>query len=199
MSWNGRRWRVETPGSPGDTLAAVSCSSTRVCLAVGGGYGGLVAERWNGSRWVGERPPPNALSGEAFADFSGVSCLRSRVCAAVGQDDVGVCWQEDTDSPVTLVGFWRGGPWSLARRPNLACAPAGSALPSEALTAVACSSSQACTAVGSAVPDGGTFAELDRALGRFGMERHDATVAGRERPPGSRVHSKVGLCCRRRA
>lgn len=66
--WDGQRWATEkTPGAARSGLVAVSCTSTKACMAVGsegiqvvGGGGPSVplAWRWNGRRWIDVSPPP---------------------------------------------------------------------------------------------------------------------------------------------
>lgn len=54
--WNGTSWtRQDAATPPGDNaqLTAVSCPSSRFCIAVGDtGTDGVLAERWDGSAWV---------------------------------------------------------------------------------------------------------------------------------------------------
>src|SRR5215470_8213458 len=59
--WNGTTWTIQpTPnpaGAPGTALFGVSCTASMFCMAVGTSFDssgfptGLVAERWDGTRW----------------------------------------------------------------------------------------------------------------------------------------------------
>jgi hypothetical protein len=90
--WNGSGWTIQSVPQPGETesniLNGVSCTSTTVCMATGTSHypGGLfsvpLAEQWNGSEWLAEKPPANE---EGAGWLSGnVSCSEARWCAAVG-------------------------------------------------------------------------------------------------------------------
>jgi hypothetical protein len=136
--WNGVRWSMLTfpslpSGAPAGGLSAVSCTSSRVCMAVGSStdFSPLIvfAERWDGTSWS-VQSTPNA-PGE-YNDLSGVSCTSSRACTAVG----------DANHQQPLVERWDGTSWSLERTPN-----AGGTR----LTAVSCTSSAICTAVSNTV------------------------------------------------
>jgi hypothetical protein len=82
--WNGRSWRVQlAPTTSDGRLLGVSCGSAKFCVAVGSS--GIIGaatvpliESWNGLRW---RLQPTASPGFWL---SGVSCLPSGFCAAVG-------------------------------------------------------------------------------------------------------------------
>jgi hypothetical protein len=109
--WNGTSWAIEpTPDPPvtdSDSLNSVSCPSTTSCTAVG--YSGSLARRsgdsatlvesWNGTSWAIQSTPDR--SGEGYHAhvpcpstdtscllvgnvLSGVSCLLSGSCTAIG-------------------------------------------------------------------------------------------------------------------
>jgi hypothetical protein len=143
--WNGSRWHVQpTPGPAGDTgsaFAALSCTSSRACAAVGSftrasNFASLtLAAGWDGTRWA-VRPTPNR-HGAAFSNLLGVSCPAAVACTAVG------FYNTNADTAVTLAETWDGTRWRIQRTPS----PAGS--PNSVLFAVSCSSTSACTATGS--------------------------------------------------
>lgn len=90
--WNGRTWKQVKPpvpaGATNSTLAAVACSGTAACTAVGqfankSEVPGLLAEVWNGSRWRIQATP--AVSGATSAALSAVSCVSASDCEAGGQ------------------------------------------------------------------------------------------------------------------
>ncbi len=89
--WNGTSWAVvssPSPGNNGDSLDAVSCTSTASCVAVGSYANGSASpdplvERWNGKSWaVGPASDPkSALDG---SDLRSVSCTSTALCVAAG-------------------------------------------------------------------------------------------------------------------
>ncbi|HLN06169.1 MAG TPA: hypothetical protein VK217_07820 [Acidimicrobiales bacterium] len=135
-------WSLSDPVLP--TLAqgqlnAVSCGAANVCTAVGStvattGQEIVLAERWQGSAWAVQATvdPDDAT----VASLSGVSCHTSTACTAVGSYQHGA----RTDG---LAEAWNGKLWTLQPLPL----PQGAR--SSSLSAVSCSSSSVCTAVGS--------------------------------------------------
>ncbi len=164
--WNGTRWVIQStpkvPSSPDNEFAAVSCSSTTACTAVGssskvvGSRGALVtlAERWNGTRWTiqstvnpSRTPPPSDPHQQLF----GVSCPSAATCTAVGIYSQSCCY-------LTLAERWNGTRWTIQSTPN----PPHKylALPVY-LLAVSCRSVTTCTAVGEYNTAQATLAEHD--------------------------------------
>ena len=81
-----------------------------------------------------------------------MSCTRPVACAAVGWDDIGLCADEyESDYSVPVLGFWTSARWSLRRHPNLGCSSSSDNGGGTGLNAVSCTSTTACTAVGTAV------------------------------------------------
>jgi hypothetical protein len=131
--WNGRQWkRLATPPVPprtpresrhGGNLPAVSCWSSRGCMALGIGFSDI----WNGHSWsVQTMSPPLTHGG-----LTGLSCWSAGRCIAVG----------GTNYPFkTLAGVWDGHSWKVEATPT----------PSDYgfLNGVSCWSSIGCTAVG---------------------------------------------------
>jgi hypothetical protein len=120
--WNGRKWAIQpTPAQPnpaGGFLRAVSCTSARLCMAVGdNGTGSALAERWNGRKWAIQRSP--ARSDELKA----VSCTSASACTAVGS---------------TRIERWNGRKWASQRNP----------VKRGSLLGVSCATARECTAVG---------------------------------------------------
>ena len=105
--------RGATTTNPADHFLAVSCPARRMCVAVGIADIArqlLLAERWNGRRWIVTHPvlPAKATSG----GLTGVSCSSSRACTAVGFEFV----------PATgsgpLAERWNGRSWTLQSMPS---------------------------------------------------------------------------------
>ena len=148
--WNGSSWSTQSTSDAGSQLNSVSCPATTICTAVGGGIVDvLLAERWNGKSWtVQSTPDPSAYHGSAL---NGVSCPPgSGHCIAVG-------WYVNSNGQqITLAETWNGSVWAVQPTPN----PSGSSRIT-GLNAVSCSSTSACTAVGSVeVDNSGTYLTL---------------------------------------
>jgi hypothetical protein len=142
--WNGRKWSIqptaraayETSGA----LLGVSCTSSRLCTAVGEYYSQgqnelTLAERWNGVRWSVQQTQSPA--GEMGIQFNGVSCSSRRACTSVGYYITSEGYSE------ALAERWNGRHWSLQRLPNRGLKTSGG------LLGVSCTSSRSCSAVGS--------------------------------------------------
>jgi hypothetical protein len=154
--WNGRKWTVQQmptfAGGVAPVLEGISCTSSRACTAVGSsesdGMTTALVERWDGTSWTIQTTPD--VPGQSESTLNGVSCAPSSTCVAVGYSDTGeyTRWS-------TLAERWDGTSWSIQATPN--------ATGVNLLSAVSCTSSAACTAVGYApalqYPDTVTVAE----------------------------------------
>jgi hypothetical protein len=126
-------------------LDGVSCSSATACTAVGLDQSGIVAERWNGRRWL-LQPTPRVPEGSLV----GVSCPSAKLCFAVGGNAV-----SDPNSPTgenfSLIIKWNGLAWSLEpyRDDGL-------------LSGVSCATRQMCQAVGGYGTSGGPVGTIER-------------------------------------
>jgi hypothetical protein len=123
-------------------LNAVSCVSPVACMAVGssltaGGTEVALAEWWNGTSWTIEP----TLTPRIQTSLLGVACASPDWCVAVGSSGSAAL---PGYSSTTLAENWNGVAWTVQSTPN----PIG--VPNDALNAVSCSSSSACTAVGAA-------------------------------------------------
>ncbi len=142
--WSGGEWKIQsTPnpeGAKSTALEAVSCSASGACTAAGyyvtsAGTNVPLAERWNGTEWVTQSVPIPA--GEKSGYLLAVSCPSSTLCIAAG---------EALNSSAVTTAFaeeWNGTEWKTQTTPN----------PAEAtfsgFRGVSCSSTTACTVVGS--------------------------------------------------
>ncbi len=138
QSWNGTKWSVQpSPGPRGSWLFGVSCTATASCHAVGWADNNTHAltERWNGQAWV---RVANPLKDPMLVQLTGVSCVASDWCTAVG-----LKFDDSVDqNATTLVASWNGKAWSIVPSPNR-----GTNF--NALRAVSCFSRRSCIAVGS--------------------------------------------------
>lgn len=127
--WNGSNWSV-MPSGKSPPLAAVSCVSPSMCIAVGGNLGpspetGVAfALHWNGHNWSSMR-----VSSPKGSGFNALACVNARSCIVVGSISLNR----------TLVEQWNGSRWSIVTAPS----PLGGELDS-----IACISSSNCWAVG---------------------------------------------------
>ncbi len=147
-SWNGATWTIEpappTGGRPA-LLKSVSCRAVSECMAVGSieaadgevkPYAGL----WRDGSWVNQAPvvPPGSDS----TVLTGVSCLPTAVCIAVG-DERGEGGSETGISERWTREAGGGEAWTLTTMENPFNAPY------MLVMGVSCSSPVRCTAVGS--------------------------------------------------
>jgi len=140
--WNGVNWALEAAPAPlphvtSITFLQVSCSSVTACTAVGQSTtakgASAYAAQWNGQIWVDEALP--VLRGRTFSRLSGVSCVSSADCTAVGDT------ADAAGHDVSLAERSDGRSWTVEPTPGLP----GRQL---ALSAVSCANTGACTAVG---------------------------------------------------
>jgi len=160
--WNGKKWAVEpTPKLNGTVVEAylegVSCASATACTAVGtytlkGKQPSLLAENWNGKKWVIESvpEPKKTFAADPFG-LTAVSCSAAASCVAVGS-----YISSATGGPFALVEGWNGKKWAYALPPNPKGACTGTPKPGctsdSEFSGVSCVSANACTAVGQYVP-----------------------------------------------
>jgi hypothetical protein len=86
--WDGKRWSIAASPDLADDLEGISCTSSRMCTAVGSRYSVALdtdiplAASWNGRRWTVQQTgrPDHATGGR----FAAVSCTPTAVCRAVG-------------------------------------------------------------------------------------------------------------------
>jgi hypothetical protein len=150
--------RAQPAAAPEHPLLAVSCVSSKYCVAVGydetadGGDGGPLAETWNGRAWAaaGVKPPAGALGGVLFA----VSCKSQKSCLAVGDYFLPNDNTPQNDNTGTLAESWNGKTWTVAKPP----VPAGTT--SAALSGVSCVTPADCVASGVYTQANGTSAGL---------------------------------------
>lgn len=143
--WNGSTWAIETMPLPTEgeyiNLAAVSCASSKQCVAVGSYKTGTpptrqaLAEEWTGTAWKVKITAKLGAEDEQ-ASFGGVSCAAASKCVVVGVQ-LGKTFGERA-----LAESLDGTKWSTE-----AVASPEHSLELE-LNGVSCSATSACTAVG---------------------------------------------------
>ncbi len=146
--WNGSEWKMMTTPNVKGEFAAVSCSASNACTAVGGGtYGGEpIAARWNGTGWTMQTAAKISTAG-----LNGVSCPTSTSCVAEGISG-GIFGSLTAGVSET----WNGSTWTAVTIP-----PSGAE--QDALFGVSCSSATLCYAVGdSSAKTGGEAAMADK-------------------------------------
>jgi hypothetical protein len=152
--WTGGEWTRETipvkTGATASYAGPVSCSAANNCFMLGNfetTSGGPPAEaRWNGLSWSSG---PMALSGEApSVTFTGLNCVSgTKECFAVGFDYPTAKNREQTAFAAELSGPY-DVTWNVMTLPSVGN--------TSELRAVSCSSTTACTAVGSYTSLGST-------------------------------------------
>jgi hypothetical protein len=144
--WDGEQWSTQAIPSPSGRSAnpeAVSCSTASFCVAAGfswpatgAGPATALVQSWNGSSWT--TASPSLPAGAASSFLYDVACASASSCVAAGTytDSAGISHG--------LILRWNGSSWTSS-----------SISPPEGyeytLRGVDCTSSTACTAVGSAM------------------------------------------------
>lgn len=140
--WTSQRTQ-DPPADFNTGFTGVACPSTSTCVLVG--FYGLSedgpsvawAQLWNGSRWSSQNLAVTP-SAPTPAELSGVSCVSSRACVAVGE------YRNATGVKATLAVSWDGSRWTVQPTPNAATGFEGS----NELASVSCLSRRFCMAVG---------------------------------------------------
>ncbi len=186
--WTGTHWSIQRAPSPAGAtsslLFAVSCTSTRACIAVGSvtkGSGVTVplAERWNGFSWAIQQTPDPVGARGAVSYLGGVSCASRTACTAVGFSGSGT-----GTTGVALAERWDGSSWEIERTPH----PTGAKV--AFLSSVSCVSPMSCTAVG--------FLNNAAGVGLTLAERWNGTawaILPTPTPEGAAYVQLVGASC----
>ncbi len=163
-----------------DNRADVSCASATSCVRVGSFTHDEVetgrARIWNGSTW--STTSLASPSGATETALRGVKCLSTTDCRAVGSyvDSAGV--------RKTLAMAWNGTSWSVVTTPD----PAGAT--SSELTAISCTSTAFCRAVGSYLD----FAGIRKTLA-MGWNGASWSIATTPNPSGANSSELRSVTC----
>jgi hypothetical protein len=162
--WDGSAWSVvptpvlSGPGVVGAFLQGVTCVSISNCITVGyttdvnGENLNALIEQWNGVAWT---IVPGADTGQAFDELTGVHCVSSVDCWAVG--NAGSVQQNPNFLPIYpgavgdqgLIEHWDGSSWSVVTS-TVEPSPGGGYL-----NGIDCVSSTACWASGAVTDSSG--------------------------------------------
>lgn len=175
-------WTITPSPSFGNVqsyLEGVSCTTTSSCVAVGyegllGSYNTLI-ESWDGQTWA-TVPSPN----EGYESIlTGVSCPDANFCVAVGY------YAQDPDSQGSqvLIETWNGSAWSIAQPPGLVSGY-------DILSAVSCTSSLSCVAVGVYLDSSGAFIAMSENWDGSTWELEPSAAV-----PGSSSYQFEGVSC----
>ncbi|HEX5527279.1 MAG TPA: fibronectin type III domain-containing protein [Solirubrobacterales bacterium] len=176
-------WGIQTTPNPtgakSSRLTFGSCTASTACTSVGeyvnsSGTQVPLAERWNGSAWSAETPP--SPSGATASEFLGVSCTTSTACAAAGL-------YNESGARHALAESWNGSEWAV----QTTASPSG-ATASE-LSAISCTSSTACTAVGHYTTSTSSVTLAERWNGT------SWSVQTTPNPSGASESSLLGVSC----
>jgi len=143
--WDGSSWTVvpspNTSTIQHNLLRSVSCSSASDCYAVGSYYNDsyyqTLIQHWDGALWVIVNSPNTSPT--QYNYLLGVTCAAASQCWATGY------YSNDDGTPQTLIERWNGNAWTIVSSPNTNTAQ------ENILYSVACTSTSACWAVGSAI------------------------------------------------
>jgi hypothetical protein len=183
--WNGTEWVLQSTPNPSGAkesfLVGVSCSTAAACVGAGSyknssGISTLLVEAWNGTEWVIQTTP--SPSGAKESRLRDVSCSSSTACTAVGN------YTNSSGTVVTLAERWNGTEWTVQSTPN----PSGAT--ESRFESVSCSTSTACSAVGSYKNSSGTQVTL--------AERWNGTewtVQSTPNPSGAKESFLRGVSC----
>jgi len=141
VHWNESSWEAAAVPSQGDDqLAAVSCTSSRFCMAVGTSNVARDSTKktpftvvWNGSEWSVRQAA--AFSSTGGIELHSVSCTSPMTCMAVGGDTLRV-------SSPPIAQWWDGNRWSTVST------AVGDGASSAYFASVSCSQPKSCMAVG---------------------------------------------------
>jgi hypothetical protein len=171
--WNGASWSVQPtpnpPHAPGASLSGVACPGPSDCIAAGlmldsfGNPGGVLAERWNGSRWtIQPAPSPAGALG-----LSNVACSGHASCTAVGLSSTGL-------GGMVLAERWNGAKWQIQPTPFIPALSVRTSSP----PAVACPTRTACSAVAGYEAPGPTSVTLAERWDGIGGKGQSAARPG---------------------
>ncbi len=200
--WNGRSWSVTTklPNRRWSSLSAITCRSSRSCVAVGdlalGRFKPVdpLIERWDGRRWhIESAPKPHPRRGYRAVNtrLYGVVCPGRNLCFAVGQ---GVPFGAGNAPGVPLIERWDGRRWHLMSGARGAQSP---------LYSISCTSARACTAVGGYENEVGTPEANNQQIEYSStVERWDGhrwTLGTLTVPSGASGDGLLGVACSERS
>jgi hypothetical protein len=176
-------WTVDTTPNPtgatSSRLSFASCTAANACTNVGWFVNGSgvkvpLAERWNGTAWSAQTPPSG--TGASAGELLGVSCSSATACSASG-------FYEASGVRSGLVEGWNGTSWTL----QTAATPTGAT--STELSAISCTSSTACTAVGHYATSSSSVTLAERWNGSTW------TVQTTPNPSGATESTLLGVSC----
>jgi hypothetical protein len=141
--WNGSVWKIVSSPNfhspPNDTsrLSGVSCPTAKQCFAVGetvyiDSYETFIIH-WNGRAWSTSARQPSQVAQSIY--LTGIACPTATMCWAVGHADTVSIVEKDR---------WNGSKWKLTEGKT----PPNNNYDDRSFSAVSCSSSTACLAVG---------------------------------------------------
>ncbi len=147
QAWNGSTWTTQSvpvpSGVDGTSLNGISCTSVSFCVGVGGSYAGAgdevsqpYAVEWDGSTWM-MATGLGLPSGYDLGWLDAVSCIGPAWCMAVGYTS-----NSTSQASVPIGQQWNGATWSLS--PTSATSDGTNS----ALTAISCTTTTNCMAVG---------------------------------------------------
>ena len=148
--WDGTSWTITPsaayPSPGGGYLYGLACVSDADCWASGattdssGNAAGILMEHWDGSAWTDVSASVPDVSTPGI--LSGITCLSSVQCWAVGSLGGFGGGGGSGFSPTPIIENWDGSSWSIAPSPNVAALGL--------LDTIACVRAVGCLAAGTA-------------------------------------------------
>ena len=185
--WSSSKWtNLESPnptGAKSSDPVGISCTAEEACEVVGhyvtsGGVESALAEVNSAKTWtVQEAPNP---SGAKSSGLTGVWCTSSEACTAAGT----YLQQRKRKETLFAERFGSTKKWALPQ-------PVTPKLPSGNMGRVSCTTSEACTSVGSALNSSGVSVTLAERW-NVALNR---TRRGTPNPTGSKGASPVAPSC----
>jgi hypothetical protein len=151
--WDGTSWTM-TPSTSLDSpnggyLNGITCTNGSDCWASGattdatGMASGILMQHWNGSAWSSVSAA--APGGSTGAILTGLSCISSTQCWAVGSSGSFGGGGGSGFQPKGFIDMWDGSAWTVDPSPNVTAL--------SFLTSVSCVQDSGCWTVGSAATE----------------------------------------------
>lgn len=186
-------WNVETmpalPGARDVEMTGVSCTTSSWCDAVGwtaGAGAGVndlnVVEHWDGAAWTTVPTPEPGPTNAKWSELSGISCLTSSYCLAVGGYIKNIDNASAEEQPLALQ--WNGTTWSMLDAPNPQAENGSS------FSAVSCVTPDHCEVTG----DYG-YADIAQSVFAYSYNGTTWTGQSQKNPEGQEFNSDNGLSC----
>ena len=122
VALTGKVWKLQHIARPRDkadngAIDGISCATAKACIAVGAtgaSSNSVLAESWNGKRWVQHSAPVPRNSSGQYLDA--VDCPTATACTAVGNYST-----QTSSKPPGLVESSNGSKWTIKFARKIGC------------------------------------------------------------------------------